>query len=57
LIATTPLQPSTVYIVEASGTVEGVAFQQQWQFTTAAGEVAAAELTAQFELGPVERAP
>jgi len=57
LIAISALQPSTVYIVEASGTVDGVAFQQQWQFTTAAASVAAADLTATFELGPIERAP
>lgn len=34
LIAVAPLQPNTAYVVEGSGNVGGVAFHQQWHFTT-----------------------
>ena len=36
VIAVAPLQPNTEYVVEASGNVAGVAFHQQWHFTTGA---------------------
>ncbi len=35
-LANTPLQPSTTYRVELSGTVNGVAFHQTWRFATVA---------------------
>jgi hypothetical protein len=45
LIAVAPLQPNTAYVVEASGTVAGIAFQQSWHFTTGESTVLAAVQT------------
>lgn len=42
LIAVSPLQPRTEYIVDAAGNVDGVPFQQQWRFTTGDSSVVAA---------------
>jgi tetratricopeptide (TPR) repeat protein len=35
LLARRPLQPSTTYLVEVTGTLEGAPFEKRWQFTTA----------------------
>lgn len=42
LIALDPLLPNSSYVVEAAGNVGGVAFHQQWHFTTSAAAVDAA---------------
>jgi tetratricopeptide (TPR) repeat protein len=35
LLARRPLQPSTTYLVEVTGSLEGAPFEKRWQFTTA----------------------
>jgi len=41
LIAVAPLAPHTSYSVTAAGDVSGIAFQQQWRFTTGADNTSA----------------